>query len=159
VNDARSFGDYGDAVPIQIRLRSPRVMANTPPARSSRRWVRVLMDWSDMACLKKIWPVTEQATENTTTTVSPRHARPTCLQKKHRALPAECRSGAATKLPLLKGVAMRTQTARTDNLESLSKAMCQCGKTDKRIPGTSLIGLSRMDSLHSNRILYISLLD
>jgi hypothetical protein len=165
VNDARSFGDYGDAVPIQIRLRSPRVIANTPPARSSRRWVRVLMDWSDMACLKKIWPVTEQATENTTrqkkksVTVSPPRARPTCLQKKHRALPAECRSGAATKLPLLKGVAMRTQTARTDNLESLSKAMCSCGKTDKRIPGTSSIGLSRMDLLYSNRILYISLLD
>jgi hypothetical protein len=89
------------------QAKKPTVMANTPPARSSRRRVRVLIDWSDMACLKKIWPVTEQATENTTrkkkksVTVSPPRAAnlPT---KKRRALPEKCRSGAATKFPLLK---------------------------------------------------------
>src|SRR5258705_13860465 len=93
---------------VPTRQKSRTVMTNTPPARSSRRRGRVLVDWSDMACLKKIWPVTEQATENTTrqkkksVTVSPPRARPTCLQKKRRALPEKCRSSAATKLSLLK---------------------------------------------------------
>src|SRR5262245_38852225 len=83
-------------------------MASTPRPRSSFRRDALLFECSAIACLKKIWPVTEQAMENKTrqnmknVTVSPPREPPVELRKEHRALPIKCRSSADMRLPHLK---------------------------------------------------------
>ena len=54
-------------------------MVGRPPTRSSFRLEALLFEWPAIACLKEIWPVTEQAIETRTrqnrknVTVSPPH--------------------------------------------------------------------------------------